>query len=289
MSRIAGIVVLYNPSSEVLDNINSYLRQVDILYAVDNSENQDQIIVGNIRKLKNVVYQWNRENLGIARALNIGAAIALNQHYEYLLIMDQDSFASPNLIAEFINYLEKNPSENIGILSPYHIYINYDRPAESSEAKEIFLAITSGTLLNLYAYKLCGPFRDELFIDSVDFEYCLRIRLNGYRIVQINKALLRHQLGALKKKSFLFRDVAVYNHPPIRVYYKFRNRLYVAFEYFKVYPKWSIKEFTGMGNELIKILCFEKNKFDKCLMAFLGITHCFKGRFGKFNNKIDML
>ena len=280
MSRIAGVVVLYNPLQVVIENINSYLRQVDILYVVDNSEYQNKNIVKNIQSLKKVLYKWNGENLGIARALNIGTTIALNQGYEYLLMMDQDSFSSSNLIVEFKKYLENNPFENVGILSPYHIYVNYERPREYSETKEIFLAITSGTLLSLSAYKLCGPFRDDLFIDFVDFEYCLRLQINGYKIVQINKTFLHHQLGALEKRSFLFRDVAVYNHPPVRVYYKFRNRLYVSLMYFKVYPKWSIKELIILANDLLKILCFEENKYDKCLMAFLGIIHCLIGRLG---------
>lgn len=142
MSRIAGVVVLYNPSSAVLENINSYLKQVDVLYAIDNSESQDQIIIEDIRRLKNVVYQWNRGNLGIAKALNMGAVLALEHQCQYLLMMDQDSIASPNLIDAFKEYLERDSSEDIGILSPYHVYMNYNRPREQFKIKNIFLAIT---------------------------------------------------------------------------------------------------------------------------------------------------
>ncbi len=283
MIRIAGVVVLYNPPPFVLENINSYRKQIETLYAIDNSECQNHIFVNKISKLDNVVYRWNGENLGIARALNIGARLALDRQYEYLLLMDQDSTASSNLITEFSDYLSKYSSKNIGILSPYHEYLNFKRSMESVREKEIFTTITSGTLLNLSAYERCGMFMDELFIDYVDFEYCLRLQTHGYKIIQLSDALLHHRLGAVEAKKFLFRNVAVYNHPPVRIYYKFRNRFLVIGKYFKAYPRWSMKELIVMVNELVKIFCFEKYKLEKYRMAFLGMVHYFFGRFGKYD------
>ena len=38
MVRIAALVILYNPDKNILDNINSYINQVEKVFVVDNSE-----------------------------------------------------------------------------------------------------------------------------------------------------------------------------------------------------------------------------------------------------------
>lgn len=281
MIRIAGVVVLYNPLENVLGNIRSYQEQVGILFVIDNSERQNKTLVNQIQSLENIVYQWNGDNVGIARALNNGAALAIEQKYDYLFMMDQDGKAAPNLVNEYVTYLSKYSSNNIGILSPYHVFDDYTRPTQLKEPKEIFLTITSGTLLNLDAYKRIGPFIDELFIDYVDFEYCLRLHSYGFKIIQLCNISMIHHLGSLVVRRILYKRVAVYHYPPTRVYYKYRNRLFVVSKFLNKYPMWSIKEFCLLGNELIKILCFEERKLEKLRMAFLGIAHFIINQFGK--------
>ena len=36
--KLAGVVVLYNPDDNYIDNINSYINDIDLLYIIDNSE-----------------------------------------------------------------------------------------------------------------------------------------------------------------------------------------------------------------------------------------------------------
>ncbi len=280
--RIGAVVVLYRPPGEVLRNIDSYLPQVDVLFAVDNSDRPDEDRIGPLRRRGNVVYLWNGMNVGLAKALNIGAARAMEHGCQFLLMMDQDSVASSNLVSEFIAYCSGHPLKDIGLLAPWHAYRNYDRPPEGSNVREIEMTITSGTMLNLDAYRAAGPFMDELFIDYVDFEYCLRLRTLGFRIIQLSDAVLDHALGNTVARNFLFRRVAVYNHEPVRVYYRFRNRLRVAWLYCRRYPGWSMRELVLLANEVVKILCFEERKAAKCRMAFRGIVDFILNRSGKY-------
>ena len=39
--KFAGVVVAFNPSDIVVDNIKTYINNIDKLYVVDNSENTD--------------------------------------------------------------------------------------------------------------------------------------------------------------------------------------------------------------------------------------------------------
>jgi len=69
------------------------LDQVDKLYIIDNSEKQNSPLFEKIRLPKKLEYVWNRSNLAFAAALNLGANRAINQRFDYLLTMDQDSEA----------------------------------------------------------------------------------------------------------------------------------------------------------------------------------------------------
>jgi rhamnosyltransferase len=285
MVRIAGVVVLYNPREDVLGSIGSYISQIEVLFAVDNSEHPDPAVTDRIRNAGNVVYLWNGGNAGIAAALNIGASLALERGFDFLLMMDQDSIASANLVSAFSEFLSRHSARNIGILSPCHQYENYEKPAEPPGPKEVFLAITSGTLLNLIAYRAAGRFMDELIIDYVDFEYCMRLRTHGYKVIQLGNAFLRQRLGNLLPRRFVYRRVAVMRYPPVRVYYRFRNRLVLSAKYMKKFPLWSILELRLTVNELVKIICFEKEKLEMCRMAFRGIADFLLHRLGKYEDR----
>jgi len=52
--------------------------------------------------------------------------------------------------------------------------------------------MTSGNLLNLHAVKQIGGFSEDLFIDRVDQEYCLRLRMNNFRVIQVNFVVFDH-------------------------------------------------------------------------------------------------
>ena len=68
--KVAGVVVLYNPTEEDISNISSYIDDIDILYVMDNS------IINNKNKLPNnkkIKYIFNNENLGISFPLNKAA------------------------------------------------------------------------------------------------------------------------------------------------------------------------------------------------------------------------
>jgi len=273
MIRFAGVVILFNPSLKFIDNIKSYINQVETLFVLDNSELPTPEFVNEIKEFKNVHYKWNGGNVGIANALNIGVKLAIEQKYDFLLMMDQDSILSENVIKESIKYISNHSSQNVGILYPYHIYGNYHRQKEVAPFKELLTADTSGSVLNLKAFNKVGPFMEKLFIDYVDFEYCLRLRLNGFKIIQLNNITLYQELGNMVTKRILFWKVGISNHSPQRIYYRVRNRLFVSLKYFRYFPLWSIKQMAYLWIEFGKIVLFEDNKILKCKMILKGVMH----------------
>ena len=85
--KLASVVVFYNPSDDNINNINAYKNIVDRVYVVDNSD--DDIV--RLKDDKVIKYIKLGQNLGIAKALNVGAEHAIADGYEWLLTMDQDS------------------------------------------------------------------------------------------------------------------------------------------------------------------------------------------------------
>ena len=69
--KIAGIVTLYNPSDKDIENISTYIDDIDKLYVIDNTEGNDN--KSRIPKNKKIEYTFKNENIGVAAALNIGA------------------------------------------------------------------------------------------------------------------------------------------------------------------------------------------------------------------------
>jgi len=283
--KLAGVVILFNPSTRFIENIKSYVNQVDILFAIDNSESVNPEFVNEIKHFNNVCYKWNGSNLGVARVLNIGAQLALQQQYDFLLMMDQDSVLSDNVLTESIKYISDHTSKDIGILYPHHVYRNYYQQKELSSSEEILVADTSGSVLNLAAYSKVGPFMEKLFIDYVDFEYCLRLHLNGFKIIQLNSITLYQELGNLVTKRLLFLKVGVTNHSPQRIYYRVRNRLFVSSKYFLHFPIWSIKQMAYLWIEFGKVLLFESEKFLKCKMIMKGFIHYLSNNYGVLLDK----
>ena len=65
--KLAGVVVVYNPGDGVLNSINSYIDDLDILYVVDNSSFDNTKLFNNDK----IKYIPNMDNMGIAKALNV--------------------------------------------------------------------------------------------------------------------------------------------------------------------------------------------------------------------------
>ena len=279
--NIAGVVVLYNPDNSVSENILSYINQVDRLFAVDNSGNANPAVIDRIKKFTNLVYIRNGENLGVAQALNLGAQKALENGYDYILTMDQDSKAAPDMVTNMLSCLEVYDPSQVGIITPLHIICNVP-PQTEGKCSDVFLTMTSGNLLNLGIYNKVLPFAEELFIDCIDYDCCLKMHQHGYKIIQASSAVLLHKLGNIKTYYLPGRKkFHVTNHPPFRRYYITRNRFYLMNKYRKEFPDFFRDQLIVFFREFLWIILFEKEKLSKIKMVYKGYVDFKKGILGK--------
>jgi len=276
---VAGVVVLYNPSHSVIENINSYITQIERLYIVDNSDNPNEFLFEFINSNSKCDYIFNDGNLGVAAALNIGAKKAIDSGYSYLLTMDQDSKAPADLVEYLLKIAEDD--DQIGIVSPLHSN-KFDTHIKSREhITEEMIVMTSGNLLSLNAYKQIGAFRDDFFIDYVDIEYCIRMNYENFKVLMANEIILEHDEGNLSRRKFLSKTFYLSNNVPSRLYYKTRNLFYLRDMYRKNYPQQLKTEYDAYLRNVVKIFLFEKQKLLKFRMILLGFWDYLLGRKGR--------
>ena len=275
--KLAGLVVLYNPKETIMDTINNYINEVDLLYLIDNSSNDNSSLFKN----KKIRYIPNKENLGIAVALNMGARKAIKDGYDWLLTMDQDSTFSADSLSKLIKYAYSLDYEKVGIVSPWH-HTKEVTNRSIKESEELMDVMTSGNLLNLKIYEKLGGFKEWLFIDSVDIEYCLNLNKNGYKVIRYNESELIHELGDIKIVHILNRNLVCSNHNYIRRYYICRNVNYVAKMYEDIYPEYCNFIRNGLKGAFRNILFFEKDKYRKLRNMVRGYKDFKKGVKGKY-------
>ena len=181
MTKIAGIVIAFNPDfNKLILNIESFLDHIEQLFIVFNSA----VDPSEIRRLHSVNEKIqlieNEENIGIAKAINLTAQHALDQGYDWLLTMDQDSrFQSGDFFVAF----DKSNKINVAIFSPNSNLSSGINTENTFEDEEVLHVVTSGNLLNLEIWRTLGGFEEKLFIDEVDNDYCLKAVSVGYKII----------------------------------------------------------------------------------------------------------
>ncbi|WP_419881719.1 glycosyltransferase family 2 protein [Peribacillus sp. B-H-3] len=284
--RTAGSIVTYNP--EILrlkENIDALISQVNLLVIIDNNSENIEAIEKSLHQ-----YSYNKVilikykcNKGLAYALNNALKVALENKCQWLLTMDQDSVISRNYVDECKNIIVNNSDKNIGIISPVVIdrNINNVSPqtyiANEEKCTNLVTCITSGAFTNVNASIDCGGFDNDLFIDQIDYDLCLKLRASGYFTFRLNSSNIIHELGRIAESKIMGFKYLTTNHSSKRLYYIYRNYLIIRKRYLTLIK--SDKEvkiwFKQQGLRLLyrpfKIILSEKMKTEKILSIVNGV------------------
>lgn len=275
--KVNAVVVLYNAKDDVVENIKTYIDYLETLYVIDNSDKVDHLLVDKINRISSkCIYIDNQGNKGIAYALNLGATLAIGNNANWLLTMDQDTSFVDSDCKTLIDIAFNINDDKIAIIAPLH-YINENKVYDFYDT----ITMTSGNIINLEIFEKLKGFDNNLFIDSVDIDYCLKIYENGYLIKRVPNIILNHNLGDTKMYKIFGKTFYPTNHNYIRRYYITRNRLYVWSKYKKSYPDYIKFEKVLTLKEFIKILMFEKDKFKKMSFMVKGYIDYKKNKLGK--------
>ena len=292
-SKIYTVLVAYNSTKQNLSlSVKELLKQTSLVVICNNSK--DDLIYHHPRiKVLNF-----GDNLGIARAQTLGMTWAYEDGADFVLQMDQDSLPDPDMVKllheSYLALLSAN--YNVGLIGPR----DYDRytkklhstssnPASCQKGKlvpefeEIVFvdsALSSGSLIPKKSFQAIGGMLDELFIDVVDFEYCWRLKANGFLIVRNNKVKIAHRIGEGRKSFLRIFDIKV--PAPIRHYYWYRNALYL-FSRSYVPTYWKVRSVFKMVYKMFFYPLILDNGMERFKYMLLGI----KDGFRKKMHRID--
>ncbi|GCD09731.1 glycosyltransferase [Clostridium tagluense] len=279
--KVGSVVVLYNFNESFLKNLELLKKYVDFIVLVDNSsvssQNLFEEFIGD-----GLVYIPLYGNFGIATALNKGMEVCINQNCDWALNLDQDSTFYNDIIAVYRKYINNNTCTNImGLCPQYFTYQNNPKLNESSiQVKE---TIQSGTLFNIEKYLKLGFFKDDYFIDYVDFEYCYRAEKQGYIFMRCNSAALIHNKdeAVFDKDYKYYREIKCFKYrhhymypSETRTYYVFRNGMDVFFTYKK------ISVLINLLTRIVKCILFEKNKMGQLKAMLNGFRDYKRKKYG---------
>lgn len=269
-SVVAGVVT-FNPEILLLrKNLEATSKIVDEIIIVDNGSDN----IADIRKLKDnfnskLVIKENGKNLGIAAALNEIMAEAESLQYNWVLTLDQDSIMPEDIISDNKDALKLT---DVAIIAAVVDDRNVEhKPLERSNTDHftaIKECITSASLTNVPIWKKIGGFDNNMFIDYVDIEYCMRARAYGFRILRNNQVKFSHTIGDISEKKLFGKWITIRNHSAFRKYYQIRNFFYVS----KKFYGWVVpKVWYNVATAYFKVIVYEKDKSEKVKQMNAGI------------------
>jgi len=274
MTKITAVVILYYPSSDVINNIHSYIKDIKILYVVCNSFIENSIY-SKLLKIKNIKIIHKNSNIGIAKAINLALKNSFKENNKWLMTLDQDSSFNTNDFKTFINsfYKIKN-KKNLAIFTPIH-----NKKFIKNSIEEKIFVMTSANIVNVDIALKIGGYDENIFIDEVDHEFCLKIKKKNFIIIQNNAIAINHILGTKIKKNQ--KKIVLYHS--IRLYYMSRNYLYIKNIYKDTYPSFFKQRNKYLFIFFLKQIYYGKNKMKNIEMILKGIVDYKNKIYGKIN------
>lgn len=249
MAVVIAVSVTYNPPREVLEGQAKALQgQVHAHVVVDNGSSAAfrKWLLEEASRLGVAVLSLDK-NVGIAAAQNIGIREAQRQGGTHVLLLDHDSIPRPDMVRELVEALTRATASGakVAAVGPRWIDANTGRSAPfvrvgplsfrrvfcedaQSGPVKVDLLVSSGMLFSVQAFESIGPMREELFVDHIDTDWCLRARALGWALYGVGSAVLEHSLGERTMRLWLGRWRVLHVHSPERHYYYVRNAIIVT-------------------------------------------------------------
>lgn len=288
-ANTAAVIVTYHPDASFPEHLERIARQVGRVFVVDNASNRDALAMLQTLadKSDSVVLIENEENLGVATAFNQGVRASRESGYAWVLTFDQDSWVDERLLTALATVVSEHPQPtSIGIVGVnyWHAVTGekaYEPRSGEGQWIEVDAVITSGSLMSTAIFDEIGCFREELFIDCVDSDYCLRLLLRGYKVLMATEPLLKHKLGNQEKHRLLWKRPSCTHYTAIRHYYLMRNRLSMISRYCRSHPAWAFRELREICVVLLLLTLYERQRLTKFRAVVLGAWHALRRRAGK--------
>jgi rhamnosyltransferase len=295
-TKLACGIISFNPDNSIIKNTSGIIWQVDLCIIIDNNSNiNNKKYIEHLRaKFGNkVIIIENAINEGIAFALNQALTLAYENECDWLITLDQDSIV-PKYYRDILEaQIQQDRNQKVVSYAP-KIYDSRNGQLlfPKRDKKRLMWCITSGNAINVKSIYSIGGFNASFFIDSVDFDLCLRIIKAGYSIGLLKKCIVMHSLGEQKVIKINKRQYYINCHNIFREYYMIRNNLLLSKKYFLTFPLLIIKKNISLFKDLVISVAINNKKsmmlkiYCKALWDGLRNKYLFTGVYSKPNGQV---
>ncbi len=298
-NKVCAIIVTFQPElldlSELILSLND---QVEKIVIVENTPESTLCKWLNQQEYASQVHLIDlKENKGIAAAHNVGINWAKSTQCQFVLLMDQDSRAGENMVAQLTSTYDElqKQGERIAAIGPNYIdirsnlssgFIRFEGtrlirlPSDVENSNTVYHAeylITSGSLISIDVFDTVGLLDELLFIDYVDLEWCMRANSKGYKNFGVCAASLYHRLGDHLVTAF---GRAISCHSPLRHYYYFRNAI-LLYKRRYLTKSWRFRDALRLPIKYVFYSLFTKPRMKQLTMMTKGIWHGLLGTTGR--------
>ncbi len=296
---VCAIAVTYNPELERLRQVLCALQpQVGRIIVVDNASSEADRLADLVESISGCELLRLPTNQGLGLALNRGAQQARRGNCGALLLMDQDSIASPTMVGDLLRGLHalqqggaavaaigpRFRDRHSGNLSRHVVFAGWRvgrvHCAHAAQPVRVDFLITSGTLIPLSALDRVGAFEEALFIDHVDTEWVLRAQHQGMQVFGDCAAVMEHDLGEYRQRFWLGRWREIPMHKPFRYYYIVRNSLWLRRQR-HASRAWKRVDATRLLQILLFMAMFHRERWSVLRMMMQGAWDAWRGRMGR--------
>ncbi len=190
-------------------------------------------------------------NLGFTGGNNLGLRYSLQHDFTYSILLNNDTFVTPDFLTNFVTYMNENPQS--GVVQPkiffhhdrsliwdagsyfnaflgrtYTVGLNQtDRPAFNTQ-KQVDWITGCAFFVRNSVLQEAGILAENLFIYYEDVDLSFRIRKLGYQLIYEPASVIYHIAGMSNKSKTKGPEGFV---SPVVHYLNLRNRIWVLKKY----------------------------------------------------------
>ena len=236
-----------------------------------------------------VTFIWNQNDVGNSEALNQATKFAIKRGATWTITLTDDSPLKPNFVETMLTaYRAITPEvqHTIGLITPNLLTIRgYVHDPKGEVRVTEFGGTSEGQMVKTSIFPVVGFYNPGLFMDGLDGEFSHRVRDKGFKNLLVPQAIAETRWGHPDMKKIFGKTILVPNYAPYRYYFASRNFMYLYLHEFKLFVLHNPEWYNGIWaifipRYIIKMLLFEKNKWNKFRAYLHGLWHGILGRLG---------
>lgn len=272
--KIGIVTVLYNSEKVLQDffiSLNTQTYKNFILYVIDNNSPDNSLVCAQ----ELAATSWfetkfieNKDNFGVAKGNNQGIIKALDDGCDYILLSNNDIYLESETVKSlYEEHIKVNADMSIPKIFFYDntnlwcaggrfTFINnsakqfgYNKPDSEKFSKNriVNYAPTCFMLINKSVFYDIGLMDEKYFVYFDDTDFTKRAKLNGKKLFYLPVTFIKHK-----------ESVSTGKHSDFSFHYLYRNRIYYASKYLRLWKLFYVKEI--LYNYTVRALRMRKNQ-----------------------------